>query len=213
MRRAEFLAIPVVAVILGVLFALMIAADLGPWAWAVVVTALIVLGVLVLSAAARRRRHPPVFDAPATRRARPAGTSDCYRVLVVADETLGAGAFRSEVAPHAAGRPVEAYVVAPSLRSRLAHWTGDDSHRDEADAHLADTLEGLEAAGVQARGEVGSDDPIQAADNALRIFDADEVVFVTGSGRDNWLERDVLELARERYDVPVPHVESHAPSA
>jgi hypothetical protein len=213
MRRAEFLAIPVVAVVLGVLFALMIAADLGPWAWALVVTALIVLGVLVLAAAARRRRHPPVFDAPATRRARPAGTSDRYRVLVVADETLGAGTYRTEVAPHADGRPVEAYVVAPSLRSRLAHWTGDDSERDEAESHLAETIEGLETAGVRARGEVGSDDPIQAADDALRVFDADEVVFVTGGGRDNWLERDVLELARERYDVPVTQIESHAPPA
>ena len=108
--------------------------------------------------------------------------------------------------PPAARRPVEAYVVAPSLRSRLAHWTGDDSERDQAEAHLAKTLDGLETAGVQARGKVGSDDPIQAADDALRVFDADEVVFVTGSGRDNWLERDVLELARERYDVPITHI-------
>jgi GABA permease len=213
MRRAEFLAIPVVAVVLGVLFALMIAADLGPWAWVVVVTALVLLGLGVLAAAARRRRHPPAFDAPATSRARPAGTSDRYRVLVVADETLGAGAFRSEVAPHAGDRPVEAYVVAPALRSRLAHWTGDDSQRDEAESHLAATLGELESEGIRARGEIGSDDPIQAADDALRVFEADEVVFVTGSGPDNWLERDVLELARERYDVPVTHVESGGPPA
>ena len=46
-----------------------------------------------------------------------------------------------------------------------------------------------------------------------QLFDADEVVFVTGAGRDNWLERDVLELARERYDIPVTQVESDAPPA
>ena len=213
MRRAEFLAIPVVAVVLGVLFVLMIAADLGPWAWVVVVTALD--GARRRRARGRRAPAPPSAGFRRSRdEARPSGRdSDRYRVLVVADETLGAGTFRSEVAPHAAGRPVEAYVVAPSLRSRLAHWTGDDSERDEAESHLAETIEGLESAGVRARGEVGSDDPIQAADDALRVFDADEVVFVTGGGRDNWLERDVLELARERYDVPVTHVESDAPPA
>jgi GABA permease len=65
----------------------------------------------------------------------------------------------------------------------------------------------LEEAGVSARGEVGARDPIRAADDALREFPADEVVFATHSGADaNWLEQGVVEAARSRYDVPVTHV-------
>jgi hypothetical protein len=208
--RVEFLAIPVVLVLLGVLVVLMLAADLGVWAWVVVVAALIVAGLAALALLARRRRHPPAFDAPAPARSAPASPSDAYKVLVVADESLRAGPFREEVGPHAGGRPVEAFVVAPELRSRLAHWTGDDSQRDAAETRLEETLSHFEAAGIPARGEIGTDDPIQAADDALRTFAADEVVFVTGSAEENWLEQDVLGLARERYDIPVTHISGGA---
>jgi hypothetical protein len=204
--RTEFIAIPVVLVILGILFGFMLAADLGAWAWALFTTVLVALGALAIAAVVRRRRHPPAFDAPPTTRARTAAAGDRYRVLVVADEALWPDAFRHEVGPHAGGRPVEAFVIAPALRSRLAHWTGDDSQRDVAETNLATTLNDLAIAGIPARGEVGSDDPIQAADDALRTFEADEVVFVTGRGEGNWLERGVLDAARERYDIRVSHI-------
>ena len=132
--------------------------------------------------------------------------SGAYRVLVIADESLAPQALQEQIAPHSAGRPVEALVVAPALRSRLAHWTGDDSKRDEAERHLAETLSGLRSAGIPVRGEI-VDDPIQAADDGLRAYPADEVVFVTGGGDSNWLEQGVLELARERYRIQVTHVE------
>jgi hypothetical protein len=99
-------------------------------------------------------------------------------------------------------------VIAPAVRSRIAHWTGDDSQRDEAEGHLADSLDGLEAAGIHALGKVGSDDPIQAADDGLRTFPADEVVFVTSRGDGNWLERGVIDVARKRYDLRITHIEA-----
>jgi hypothetical protein len=207
--RVEFLAIPVVLVVLGVLFGLMLAADTGVWAWVVLVVGLLVLAGVVIAVAARRRRHPPALHAPPTTPARP-GSSGDYRVLVIADESLTPEAIQAEIAPHAAARPVEALVIAPALRSRLAHWTGDDSEREEAEAHLAETLEGFEAAGMRARGEIGSDDPIQAADDGLRAFHADEVVFVTGGGEANWLEQGVIEAARKRYDLRVTHIETRS---
>lgn len=68
-------------------------------------------------------------------------------------------------------------------------------------------MSALNAAGVNARGDVGSDDPIQAADDALREFPADEIVFATQPEQDaNWRERGVVEIARSRYDLPVSHV-------
>jgi hypothetical protein len=202
--RAEFFAIPVVLVILGILFVLMIAADTGVWAWVVVTTVFVALGALAIGLIVRRHRHPAAFDAPQAPASR--SKSGTYRVLVIADESLTPHAVRDEIAPHAGGRPVEALVMAPALRSRLAHWTGDDSERSQAEQHLAETLDGFESAGIPARGEIGSDDPIQAADDGLRAFPADELVFVTG-GDANWLEQGVIDAARRRYEISVTHIE------
>ena len=130
-NRTEFIAIPVVVVVLGILFALMLASDVGVWAWIVSMAALVVLGALAIGIIVRRHRHPAAFDAPAT--ATSASTSDAYRILVIADESLTQRALEDEIAPHAGERAVEALVLAPALRSRLAHWTGDDSQQDEAE--------------------------------------------------------------------------------
>jgi hypothetical protein len=99
-------------------------------------------------------------------------------------------------------------VVAPALGSRLSHWTGDDQARHDAEGNLEQTVAGLTAAGVTARGEVGSDDPIQAADDALREFPADEIVLATHPEQEaNWKERGVVEIARDRYGLPVADVD------
>jgi GABA permease len=44
-------------------------------------------------------------------------------------------------------------------------------------------------------------------DDALRTFGADEIVISTHPpGRSNWLEKEIIARARERYDVPITHV-------
>ena len=44
-------------------------------------------------------------------------------------------------------------------------------------------------------------------DDALRMFGADEIVVSTHPpGRSNWLEKQVIERARERYRLPITHV-------
>jgi hypothetical protein len=60
---------------------------------------------------------------------------------------------------------------------------------------------------VDARGEVGDDDPLQAIEDALRTFGADAIIISTHPpGRSNWLEREVIVRARERFDLPITHV-------
>jgi GABA permease len=72
---------------------------------------------------------------------------------------------------------------------------------------LDESLAALAREGVEARGEVGDADPIQAMEDALRTFGADEIVISTHPpGRSNWLEKGVIARARERYDVPITHV-------
>jgi hypothetical protein len=146
------------------------------------------------------RRHPAVADVPPT----VAASSDgAHRLLVISDAACDADSLLEP----ASRRPVEALVVAPALASRLDRLTGDESAYEDARARLASTLSALEALGIGATGRLGPADPLQAADDGLREFAADEVVFATSSdGPANWLEDGVVEAARARYDVRVTHV-------
>jgi hypothetical protein len=129
------------------------------------------------------------------------------RILVVANETVAGRALRDELA----GRAVEdadVLVVSPALNSPLRHWASDeDAARAEAERRLAGSLAALAGVGVEARGEVGDADPVVAIADALRTFGADEIVISTHPpGRSNWLEKGVIERARERFPVPITHV-------
>ena len=65
----------------------------------------------------------------------------------------------------------------------------------------------MHEAGIEARGEIGDGDPLQAIEDALRTFAPDELVISTHpEGRSNWLERGVVAGARERFALPVTHV-------
>lgn len=204
-NKIEFAAIPIVAVTLGILFVLFLAYDQGLWAWLVVGALGILLAALVARSAARRNRHPSPQAAPSAAAVPAAGGT--HRVLVVADESVTSAAFRDAIAGHAGGRPVEAFVVAPALSSRLARWTGDEGAYNTAQEHLDATVAALSQLGVGARGAIGPHDPLQAADDGLRGFHADEIIFAThAAGDENWLEQGVVEQARTRYEIPVTHI-------
>ena len=96
----------------------------------------------------------------------------------------------------------------PALNSKLRHWASDeDGARAAARQRLDDSLARLAASGIDARGEVGDADPLQSIEDALRTFGADEVIISTHpEGRSNWLERGVVDAARERFAVPITHV-------
>lgn len=206
----ELMAVPIALVLLGVLFLAMFAATEGVWAWILLGLALVALLAAAVFAVARRQRHPSDLNAPARSAQRRNGA---FRVVVVCDESCTSPAFREELLRHAAGRPVEVLVVAPALRSRLSHWTGDDHGRAEAEDHLESTVRALAEAGIGVRGKIGSDDPIEAADDALPEFPAEELVFATPpEAQSNWLERGVVQTARARYGVPVTHIVVEADS-
>jgi hypothetical protein len=76
-----------------------------------------------------------------------------------------------------------------------------------AQGRLEASLARLAEAGIDARGEIGDGDPLQAMEDALRTFGADEVIISTHpEGRSHWLERGVVTGARERFTVPITHV-------
>jgi hypothetical protein len=129
------------------------------------------------------------------------------RILVVANETVAGSALREEILHRSRG-DTEVLVVCPALNSRIRHWTSDeDRARERAQERLDASLGALAAAGLDARGQVGDDDPLQAIDDALRTFGADEIIISTHPpGRSNWLERDLVGRAREGYECPITHV-------
>ena len=93
-------------------------------------------------------------------------------------------------------------------RPNFQHLASDeDSARAQAQQRVDSSLAKLREAGISARGEVGESDPLQAIEDALSTFGADEIVISTHpEGRSHWLERGVVTKARERFAVPITHV-------
>ena len=131
-----------------------------------------------------------------------------FRILAIANETVEGDELHRLIAAHASGRPADVIVVAPALNSRMRHWFSDeDGARREADARLERSLERLAAAGIASYGWVGDADPLVAIEDALAVFEADQLIIATHpERRSNWLARDVIERARERFGLPVAHV-------
>jgi hypothetical protein len=158
-------------------------------------------GALVLWGRARRDERPQQTAA------RPHAPGE-RRILVIANETVGGHVLRSAILAKSLDVREEVLVVTPALNSPLRHWVSDDDGaRAAAQERLDESLAKLSEAGVEARGEVGDGDPLQAIEDALRTFGADEIIISTHPvGRSNWLERGVVEKARERFLVPITHV-------
>jgi hypothetical protein len=130
------------------------------------------------------------------------------RLLVLTAEPVSADVLRE-----AAGDEVqdaEVMVVSPALTSSpLRFWASDS---DEAIAHARDnaeeSVERLEEEGIDAVGDTGESEPLQALEDALATFDADRVVVITHpEGERDYLEEGFVEEAERRLGLPVVHRE------
>jgi len=132
-----------------------------------------------------------------------------HRVLVVANETVEGAALLEEIRRRCRDRRSEVLVVTPALvASRASHWASDvDEAIELARQRMELSLIAIRGEGIRARGEIGDSDPIVAIEDALRAFPADEIVISTHPPqRSRWLEREVVERAREQVDLPIEHV-------
>ncbi|MFN2471316.1 MAG: hypothetical protein ABR583_10100 [Gaiellaceae bacterium] len=163
----------------------------------------IALSVLALAWLLRSRAEPPRRTESVHR-----GSERDRRILVVANETVGGGALREEIRRRSEGYEERVLVVCPALNSPLKHWVSDeDAARAEAQRRLDASLAALRTAGVEAEGEVGDSEPLQAMEDACRTFGPDEIIISTHpEGRSHWLERGIVQAARERFSVPITHV-------
>jgi hypothetical protein len=201
--RSEAEAYRFVLVAVAYFAAIVIAATLGGlWPGiAVFVLATAAVGAWV---AFTGRRERPARVAPPRRH-----SADERRILVIANETAGGAALRSAIREKAEGyERSKVHVVAPALNSPVRHWASDeDPARRAADERLRDSLARLREGGIDASGEVGDGEPLQAIEDGLRLFDADEIIISTHpKGRSHWLEKGVVSGARARFAVPITHV-------
>lgn len=200
--RSESAAFRFVLVLIAYFAAIVVAKWLGG-NWAGYAT-FAVLTLAVLAWVARGGRKDPLpRTAPAHR-----GADDERRILVIANETVGGDALHRLLRERAEAYREEVLLVAPALNSPLRHWASDDDGARRAAQERVDrSIARLADLGVSIRGEVGDGEPLQAIEDALRTFGADEVIISTHpEGRSNWLERGLVDAARERFDVPITHV-------
>src|SRR3954468_18470462 len=103
-----------------------------------------------------------------------------FRILAIANETVGCDALHSLIVNQAGDGDTEVLVVAPALNSRLRHWMSDeDGARRAAETRLAACRGRRGRGGGVACGWVGDADPLRAIDDALRAFPASEMVIAT----------------------------------
>jgi hypothetical protein len=162
--------------------------------------ALSVAALVILAARVRYDEPIGVAAAPDSR----------YRLLVVATRALEHPRTLAEIARVVAegerafrdrrdGNP-QVLVLAPARSSALARWASDvGPARSSARDALAVSLAALAAAGLDGVGRVGDGDLVQAVEDELQSFAADEVAILPGPGA----SRAEIEEVRRRLDRPV----------
>ncbi len=127
---------------------------------------------------------------------------------MLVSEAASGDVLKSAVGADAAD-DAEVLVVAPALNSKVRFFASDpDPAIRRAEGVADETAERLGEEGIDAAADTGESDPLQAIEDALVTFAADEIVICTHRGGErNWLEEGVVDDAGARFDVPVRHFE------
>jgi uncharacterized membrane protein len=148
----------------------------GRWVGIAVFLAL-VLGIAV---GIYLRSEPPVREPAIWERRADDGRR---RILVVADGTLAPDLVREEIRRRVEGIDAEVLLVAPGLARSDRFDAGAEATRAEASRLVDETVAALSDAGIVAWGTVGDADPLRALRDALRTFQADELIVAAEIGR------------------------------
>ena len=132
------------------------------------------------------------------------------RVLLVVSEPVD----REQVEAILGGEPagsVGVLVVAPALqRSWLRYWVSDtDEGSARARALEHEALDELRRDGVASDGHVGSADPLTAIEDALRLFDADEIAIAMHTEGRRYREGDLVAEVERRFGLPAASLDPH----
>ena len=148
----------------------------------------------------------PAVDDAGGRFPRGARTNAGQRALVVANERVSGEQLVRSVLTRL-GRDIERiFVVAPALaESALEHYMGDvDAAIPAARERLEVTLREFHSAGVEAEGEVGDSDQIQAIRDEIVKFEPEQILVIAHPDEEGaFAEKGLLEQAERDFDLPV----------
>ena len=94
------------------------------------------------------------------------------------------------------------HVVAPAVKQSRLQWlaNAEDDARAEAERTADEIASAAEGEARHVEAEVGDSDPLLAVEDALRMFDADEIVVVTRTGENaSWLEEGAADAIAARF--------------
>jgi GABA permease len=173
-------------------------------AWAVVV---------VLYFVSKKLQGRPPGEGAAATAATSADGTPATRVLVLANETVNGDELLDELRRIDKERQASYFVCVPAnpIDTGQAMHEGAafvwEKTTQAAQARLDLTLDILRTEGLDAEGALGDYRPLRALKEAVDAFHPDRLVICTlPEDRSAWLRYDVVDRAREAYDLPVTHV-------
>jgi hypothetical protein len=130
------------------------------------------------------------------------------RILVVATAPVSGESLRARLRSRA-GEAVDVRVVAPAADLSPLDWlaNAEDDARGISAERAGKVEKAVEPEAESVEAEVGDTDPMQAIEDALRQFPADELLLVTRPQDEaGWLEEGTAEEALARFDLPITHL-------
>jgi nucleotide-binding universal stress UspA family protein len=132
------------------------------------------------------------------------------RILVVANQTLLGDELLGAVQAKRDGDPEAVFhLLVPATHPRGA-WSEGSVHA-ATEAQLAAGKAHFAEHGIEATGEIGDANPIQAVNDVMLRQTFDEIIVSTlPPGPSHWLRADVPSRIRRHFSQPVIHVEAKA---
>jgi hypothetical protein len=128
------------------------------------------------------------------------------KILVLANETI-AGKPLLDAIRARRGEDVSFHVVVPLTRPKHGNVVYDEAVRDGAQVRVDLALAFMRDEGIVGTGEVGDQDPYNAARDAIAEQGIDEIIVSTlPAATSGWLRRDLPERLREGTGLPVEHI-------
>jgi hypothetical protein len=124
--------------------------------------------------------------------------------LIVANQTLASPILGEAVAARIAAGDARFHVLVPATPVPHGLTWDEREATDAARDRLNGVLLRLKGMGVEATGEIGSQDPVAAVRDAMRDGVFDEVILSTlPPGISRWLHQDVPTRLRNAISAPV----------
>ena len=128
-------------------------------------------------------------------------------ILVLANETIGGAALLNRIRERNAEGDATFYVVVPKTKPRYGNVIYDDAVRSSAQVRVDLACAFARQEGIEAHGEVGDEDPFNAAMDAIDQYRIDEVIVSTHpSNSSGWMRRDLPERIEHESGLPVEHI-------